>query len=257
MRISHPVFNEKAPFPTFCELPSPDNGSSLRFLVDTNGATESIWQLRPQPSRFLQLNKTRPLSLRESLCANDVKVLKDKRLLALTMGYALMQSHGSPFIKDVLEKDSVFLLKSMEMRLDFSRLFVATKFPRLNASPEPLNITLQHRCAPILNLGILLLEVHFERLLETQYEMILTADERANQSPNTKLVVAERLVDRLEPWVSNHYRDAIIACLKIPWVPAGIAVDLSDSDISAGFYDHVVKPLETDVDLYRRPMQII
>lgn len=255
MRNSNPVFNEKAPFPTFCELPSPGNGSSHRFLVDINGTTESMWQLRPQPSTFLKLNKTRPLSLRQSLSAKDLRDLKDKRLLALTMGYALMQSYGCRCIKDVLEKDSVFVLKSIETRVDFSRLFVTTKFPQLSASPEPLNINLQHRCAPILKLGILLLEVHFEMLLETQYETVLTAEERANASPNTRVIVAERLVDRLEPWVTNHYRDAIIACLKIPWVPAGLVVDLGDSDISAGFYDHVVKPLETDVDLYRRPMQ--
>jgi hypothetical protein len=230
-----------------CDAINREEDSSLRFLVEVNKTQETLWQLRPQPRRFSYLNDAAPKSLHQALSARELTGLEDKRRLALTFAYALIQCYGSPCIKDTLQKDSIYFCSLTGRDTDFGRPFLPTQFSRLpmtHGSNQP-NMALQHRNPAILNLGVLLLEVHKGMPLERLY----TPAEADSLSPNTDLFAARRLVDELGETASRTYQNAIRACLEIPWVIGGEKVDLTIPKISSGFYVHVIRRLEAELSL--------
>lgn len=220
-----------------------DQDSSVRLLVESSNNQENLWQLKSQPRKFSYLNQSPPMNLQQVLSEKELVRLKDKRVLALTLAFALIQCYGSPCMRETLQRDSIFFCTLMGNNLDFERPFLATQFPNLTSGPVAPNMALQHQNPAILNLGILLLEVHTGRLLKSFF----TPEETVKQSANTELLVARRVVEDLEEWCSETYKDAVRACLEVTWVPSGEIVDLGESKTSSGFYEHVIHRLDEEL----------
>ena len=238
---------DRIPLVKFCDILTEQGDGSLRFLVEMDNDQEELWQLRSQPQKFSFLNRTAPRSLQQSILDSKLTRLKDKRILGLTFAYALIQCYGISCLKGALQKESVFFYNLAENYPDFGRPFVSAQFSGHAQVPDQPNMSIQHRNPAILALGILLLEIHTGLLLES----FLTPTEASNPSPNIKLITARRIVEGLDD-CSENYKDAIRACLEVPWVPAGEKVDLGDAETGSGFYDHVIRKLEEELEFLFR-----
>ena len=176
------------------------------------------------------------------MTSSQLSRLRVKRRLALTFACALIQCAGSPCSGNLLQKDSIFFCFTTGILLDFERPYLATQFEDHMPAAAVPNMAVQHRCHTILQLGILLLEIHKGQ----PFRSFWTSEELASSSPNTDLIVAKRLLETLEEWC-ERYKAAVSACLDITWVPTGQIVDLSDPTTSASYYVTVIKPLEEEV----------
>lgn len=146
-------------------------------------------------------------------------LLRDQRILALSFVYALFQCYEGPYVKGPLNKESIFFYALTDHNLDFGRPFLATQFSRLRISERQQNVTIQHPCPLILMLGILLIEMHEGRLLDT-----FRKQSDAPKTANRELFIARREIETLN--CTETYRNAAKACLEVPWVSAGEKVDL-------------------------------
>jgi len=178
----------------------------------------------------------------ESITSNQLSRLRVKRRLALTLACALIQCGSSPCSRYLLQRDSIFFCTSTGQEHDFDRPYLSTQFEDHMSEPVAADMAVQHRCHTVLQLGILLLEIHKGQ----QFLSYWTPEELASSSPNTELIVARRLLNTLEEWC-ERYKAAVSACLDITWVPTGRAVDLSDPHTSVNYYNAIVKPLEEEV----------
>jgi hypothetical protein len=173
-----------------------------------------------------------------------LKGLKRKRLLAVTFAYAMLQCHASSCIPEILSDKSLYFYRLDASDWDFEAPFFSTDFRFAQTGTAAPNLALQHRSPPILRLGILLIEIHKGAL----FESLMDASEIANPSPNRDLMAAHRQVEQLEEWCSDKYKNAVKACLDIPWIPPDEAVDFVNAQVCGGFVEQVVKPLEEELD---------
>lgn len=234
---------DKVILPKVCDVLAEQHDSALRLLVNATDSQGTLWRIRPKPRRFSSLNIYPPTTLHASLSARMLTRLKDKRVLALTFAYALLQCHASARMTELLRKESIYFYHLTANGTDFGRPYLVTEFEPSKPSTVPPNMSLQHRSPAILRLGILLLEIH----TGTLFESLLNPIEAASQSANRDLEAARRLVEDLEEWCSEEYKDAIRACLEIPWVPIGEKFDLSSPEVCGGFLEQIVKPLEREL----------
>jgi hypothetical protein len=225
-----------------CDSIDEDAGEVLQLLVDVSRSNQNaiVKQLRPRPNRYGWLNKGKAQNLRQSLEAEELQSLRDKRMLALSFAYAMLQFHGSQCISDTIQKEAIFFYALTENLVDFSRPFLQTQFSRLPQLSTAPSIKVQHRNPAIMNLGILLIELDKGRLFSE-----LRQDGLTSPTANQDLRAAKKLVDSIE---YPDYRDAVRACLDTSWVRAGLKVDLSNSDICEGFIDAVIQPLRQEAD---------
>jgi len=219
-----------------------ETGSALRLLVQSNSPNNQLWRMRSAPQQFPGINSCPPTTLHEALSAATLPGLKVKRLLAATFAYALLQCHASPCMTELFRKESIYFYQLNDSITAFESPFVLTDFQHCDQAA--VNMALQHRSPPVLRLAILLLEVHKGVL----FEALLTETEKADDSPNRDLTAARRIVQNLEDWCSETYKDAIRACLEMPWVGTGRLIDFDDADICGGFIEQVIKPLESELD---------
>lgn len=141
-----------------------------------------------------------------------------------------------------MNKESIFFYALTDHNLDFGRPFLATQFSRLRISERQQNVTIQHPCPLILTLGILLVDMHEGRLLDT-----FRKQSDAPKTANRELFIARREIETLN--CTETYRNAAKACLEVPWVSAGEKVDLWDQNTIWGFYEHVIHRLERGLAL--------
>ncbi|KAI9700963.1 MAG: hypothetical protein M1820_006608 [Bogoriella megaspora] len=227
-----------------CDVLGEQAESALRFLICAADRGNTLWRMRSEPPKLSWLNKRPLITLQDSLSSQTLARLKKKRVLAVTFAYALLQCHSIPCTTDVLRKESIYFSQLTADDTDFGTPFVSTEFESAASSTTIVNMALQHRSPPILRLGILLLEIHKGAL----FESLLNTSEAADTSPNRDLTAARRLVEHLEEWCSDQYKNAIRACLEIPWVPRGEQVDFSNAEICGGFVEQVVRPLESELE---------
>jgi hypothetical protein len=215
----------------------------LQLLVEDSGVDETVWQLRSLPKRLPIMGEIQAESLGAILHRSVKLPLVTKRRLAVIFAHSLLQFHDSQWLSKDWNKSQIFFFCSPTGLLDFQHPYLSTKFsdeaPGNNTRPD---FSRFHRNPSILALGILLIEIHTERLIES----FRTKSEEESINSNTDLLVASRVVKTLED-CSLGYRDAIQACLDTPWIPAGQRVNLEDTATRAGVYQDVIQPLEDEL----------
>ena len=215
----------------------------LQLLVEDSGVNESVWQLRSLPKRLPSMGEVQAESLGKILHRAVKLPLVTKRRLAVIFAHSLLQFHDSQWLSKDWNKSQIFFFCGPTGLLDFQRPYLSTKFNDEGSgnSTRP-DFSRFHRNPSILALGILLIEIHTERLIES----FRTRIEEESINSNTDLLVANRVVKMMED-CSLGYRDAIQACLDTPWIPAGQRVNLEDTETRAGVYQDVIEPLEDEL----------
>lgn len=215
------------------------------FLVENGEKDSTIWQLRPQPKRFLFLETAPAVSL-ESLLTEKIHLpLVVKRRLALILAKSLLQFHEGLWHSREWSKEQINFFHKSADHLDYQRPYVTTRFDTPPSVSKVPDLSIHHRNVSILALGILLIEIHTGNSIEFyRSPQDLTNGHEVNV--NTDWMVADRVVKSLDD-CSLGYRGAIQACLDTPWVAAGHKVDLEDSIVINGVYEDIIQPLEDEL----------
>lgn len=187
-----------------------------------------------------------PISF-ETLLSQPMPSLIERRRLALTFAYSLMQLHESPWLSGQWEKKRVHFFRMASGVPDLKRPFLSASFDQFPQGPEPVDLSRFHRNSGILRLGILLIEIHNWKPLETFRDDSDLID--GESTPNTDMEVARRVLKTLKGYCFETYTSAIDSCLSMPWVSSISRVSLDDPETWSGMYRDIVQPLEKEVDL--------
>jgi hypothetical protein len=193
-----------------------------------------------EPGRIL--NSKPPVSLLELLERSKITP-SGKRELAIISAYSLLLLHDTPWLHSGWNRTKLSFFYTPQQEPDFVRPFISTRFE--GVAPAPVSLPF-HRNSLILDLGILLIEI----LIETHIENWRTNRDKAEivncpaVAPTINLVVAHRLVDRMDPSPSKL---AIEACLSLDWAPQRTAISLYDPQIQEGIFNNVILPLEREL----------
>lgn len=210
----------------------------MHLLVEDLNGCQKLWRLRSQPSKLQILDRIPATSLESLLHENTRLGLKDKRRLALILSHSLLQYHDSAWLGSEWDKRHISFFHLGD-KLDLQRPYLSTCFNKTHLDIIDTEMTRFHRNPGILALGILLIEIDLERPIETYR----TATDKINA--NTDWIVADRIAQSMDQ-CSDHYREAIRACLDIPWIPAGQNACLENPQTRDGLCDHVIDLLESE-----------
>ena len=179
------------------------------------------------------------VSLEEYIDQRQLRYLRDKRRLALVMAYSVLQSICSGKINMPVEKASVFFYTLTDEKYDLTRPFLKTDLQmRTGSLVAPLSEP--HRVSIILELGILLLEIHTGQPL-----MSLASDvEKQNMTADARVEFAKRVVLDL-PDCGEPYANAIMACLELAWATS---FEIHELEMSIGLYTNVISPIERELE---------
>lgn len=221
-------------------LESGTNDQRLHLLVEDLNGSHKLWQLRSQP-RQLHIHDHIPApSLGSLLHARTRLGLRDKRRLALILSHSLLQYHDSAWLGSEWGKKHIFFFHLGD-KPDLQRPYLSTSFNNPQLGIIDADKSRFHRNPSILALGILLIEIDLEKPIET------CRDTTDAINANTDWVVADRIVQSMDQ-CSEPYRQAIRACLDVPWIPAGQKVCLENPQTRDGLCAHVIDLLESEFD---------
>lgn len=226
----------------------------------------SLWRLRPQHIHQGLSHGGDGVTLREILQRNKaardkisttagLKIsLKDRRYLAVLLARSLLDFSESCWLRDSWSKDDISFLST-----DVKRPYLTTDFRPMVCSQkqgQPLaqtssSLLVLHPCLPLLDLGILLLELQqdvgfIDERVESDGLVLGQIRESSNLLTAQKML--EELADHVEGGDTSDYITAVQACLVCDWIPdEATAFSLSNEDCRMWIYQHVVVPLERNL----------
>lgn len=220
--------------------------SCLQLLVEDFESRQLNWRLSSRRSQLTYLRTEPEVSFDVLLRTHKTPSLSVRRRLAVMLAYSLFQLHESPWLSNQWDKDKIYFFYTSPNVLDFKRPYLKVSFDHLPSSGERPDLNRFHPNLGILKLGILLIEVHKWKTIESfRMETDLIDGE---PTPNTDDGVAARILDSLDD-CCQMYQAAVRACLTIPWVSAGSRVSLDDQDTWSGVYGDVITNLESEMKL--------
>lgn len=215
----------------------------LRLLMEDISGQHHLWQLSPKPRNVSVLESEPPVSLRNLLSGNAKMAPIEKRELAPICAYSLLLLHDTPWLSNGYGKTNLSFFYKAEHEPDFARPFISTRF-ELPTARAGTTRDIFHRSPEIFALGMLLIEIFNEKPIEKWRRR----DEEAMVSQTNEamfnLLVANRIVEKMDPSPSTR---AIKACLDLFWIPQGREVQLSDPDVRNGLFNEVIQPLEAEI----------
>lgn len=185
------------------------------------------------------------ISLQTLLLGPTSLPLKVKRRLALVLANSLLHLHEDFWLGDYWNKEKIsFFYESID-KPDYLRPYISASFQSSSSDLVLSNLNIFHRNLSILALGILLIEIHTEKSIES-YRSAKDLINGQDTNVNTDLSVADRVAKSLDD-CSYNYKRAIQACLDTPWTAAGERVSLNDPVVMTGMYEDVIRPLEDEI----------
>ncbi|KAH6887610.1 hypothetical protein B0T10DRAFT_73730 [Thelonectria olida] len=218
----------------------------LQLLIEDFESSQRIWRLNWQQAQLGYLQSKPETTFQMMLKGCNTPSLIERRRLALIFAYSLFQLHESPWLSQHWDKDRIHFFYNSTGILDLHRPYLSTSFDDVPSGGEPTDLNRFHRNLGILRLGILLIEVHKWKPLES-FRVEDDFNDRI-PTPNTDMEVARRVQESLDDCFPT-YRGAIESCLRVPWVSGGSRVSLEDPETWNGVYTDVIEPLEREVAL--------
>lgn len=228
----------------------------MQLLVEDSELSQRMWRLNVREAQIQYPEAAPAVSFEALLRSRSMPSLAERRRLALTFAYSLMQLHESPWLSDQWEGKRVHFFYTATGGLDLGRPFLSATFDQFPRGPEPADLDRFHRNLGILRLGILLIEIHKWKSLDSFRREDDLKD--GQPTPNTDMEVARRVLKTLEYDCFATYTTPIEACLSLPWVSSVSKVSLDDPKTWHGVYRSIIKPLETEVHMlgsYMVPMR--
>ncbi|KAJ4415701.1 hypothetical protein N0V82_007194 [Gnomoniopsis sp. IMI 355080] len=235
-------------------------GVTLELMFDN----ASLWQLQSQPTQqdfshggdgiTLREMLQRSKAARDRICntARDRISLKDRRYLAVLLARSLLDFSESCWIRKSWSKDDISFLTT-----DVKRPYLTTDFRTTTSAqgegplqPEDSLLVL-HPCLPLLDLGILLLEIQEDvGFIDDRVDSdgLVLGEKRESSNFLTAQRMLEELADYVEGGDTSDYVTAVKTCLECNWTPKETeAFSLSNEDFRMWIFEHVVVPLERNL----------
>lgn len=209
-------------------------------------------KLLPEPRHIRFDEREKPASLEQMFNGPSKMYKKQKLQLSLTLAYSLLHYHNSRWLSRGWKKSRISFFFESKYKPDYARPYLSFRFNVDDVDSESEENMLQFRNESILSLGIILLEIHEEKPIETWrnqeqmdrlHELWRSRRERATLCVLTDWEVAERVVERID---YNGTRAAVKACLQ--WVrEAPGHITLETNEARAELYERIITPLERDL----------
>lgn len=215
-------------------------GLSVTFILETPQGQELMKRLQHKPRRLRFLESSAPISLGELLEGPTKLDPIEKRTLALIFAESLLLYHDSNWLHDGWVKDGICFFFKAEDEPDLKNPFLSARLDVPGAGHNLAGNFGHHRNPSILALGVLLIEIFNERAIEKWK----TAKERSNPTAATVLVVADRVVKKMDESGSTN---AIRACLDLDWIPVDRTAGLEDPETRTGLLENVIWPIKEEM----------
>jgi hypothetical protein len=173
--------------------------------------------------------------------------LKESRALAVVLAHAILHYCESPWVPDTWNKEHVNFFTTINGHPDLMRPYLATQFESLSNGPEEKSENMfGHPNPALLSLGILLIELHLSKPIESLWDFDDTDD--GMEGMNTNWITAEKQLEKMGDDLYEGYRNAIQACLNIDYVGVEDSLSLDDEGFRKLVYERVVMPLEDELN---------
>jgi hypothetical protein len=206
---------------------------------------KKLWRVSPERRRF---KPGHCVSLMEEL-QSPRWTLVNKACLAVTLSHTVLQLSESPWLDHTWDEAHISFFKSSENRMAFQRPFVSTQFKQAASVVDPEAINRQHPNATLLNLGVILLEIHEWKPMELKAEDHAPNGER---DANTTVRAATRLFYDLRGHLQPNWEKAIHFCLYPRF--SRDECRLQDDEIRKAIYGEIVVPLEREYQNLLTPL---
>lgn len=219
-----------------------EHNSRLELVFDG----EKLWQARSTGSHVV-LRPEIGIPLNNLLGGSQSRLkLKESRALAVVLAHSILHYCESPWVSNSWNKEHVNFFATINGP-DLMRPYLSTQFEAFTTSPEETSDTLyKHPSPALLSLGILLLELHLSKPIESLWELDDTQD--GMEDINTNWITAEKQLEKMGDDLYEGYRNAIQACLNIDYVDDEDSLSLDDEGFRRLVYERVVVPLEDELE---------
>lgn len=158
----------------------------------------------------------------------------------MVLAHAVLHCTSGPWLSESWNKEHIsFFRYDPAARPDVRHPFLKLQFAGAAADPVDSSLCL-HPNPRLLALGILLLEIHLEEPIESNW----TDEDKTDGIPNenTNLTTALRLLEDLDGTVYEGYRAAIEACLKCD------KEEYETLESRREIFEKIVSPLEAELE---------
>lgn len=163
----------------------------------------------------------------------------------MTVALSSLGLHEGTWLGSGPKKEHFSFFQAGDGSLDSDRPFLSTHF-ELAVEGSNKRIAVSAGTDALLALGILLLEIHLARSIQSYR----TADDLVNGQVTafTDFGVAHRLAEKLESECSANYNRAIQSCLNPTWLPGDQVISLEDPRVRQGVCADVIQPLKEELE---------
>lgn len=245
--LCDPVKKIQKNFPTY----------RLKFLVEN----DILWKLRSEPSNSADAI-THTITLRQFIAEESPKLNeKTKCILAVLLGYAILQLHQTPWLNSSWGPDNILFLKTpsgiplqpyIELRFGNS---IANSPPNSAVGLDDIEDDddldpddfMSHPYPSLVAFGAMLIELHLAQSLQTIAQVYdLNYNERMNDC--AKHIATAAIFEKFKDVISEQTREAIDKCLN-----PNIDVDddgnqLGALDLRSVIYKDIVSRLEYELE---------
>ncbi|RPA86084.1 hypothetical protein BJ508DRAFT_411646 [Ascobolus immersus RN42] len=238
---------------------APNRQLELWVECEQTGQRQSVWpNLRyarntPPNETSLGSDEEQSISFDDIICPSSPRWIRKpslmaRRKLALLFAYSLFQLYESPWLSNQWDREHIHFFKraGSTCEVDLSRPFLNVSFDGLLSCKEDYENVL-HGNLGILKLGILLVELEKWKPIELLRKPKDFVD--GEPAVNVDMFTAGRVAGEKMNSCHEFYRNAVVACLDVPWARAGRGrISLDDDSVREGIFRDVIVPLEKEIE---------
>ena len=204
-----------------------------------------IWMLRSEARHLQPPNIAKEVTL-ESILHLLPEDLRAQRWLGVHISHSLLHLYDGPWLHEKWTKEKITFFAPKTGAPDLDRPYVTTSIKPYTSTSQTVDLTQIHGNASILSLGIILIEIHTGKPIES----FRCPDDMTNGTHinvNTDYTASLRVAKTLKN-CSLNYQEAVQACLSMPWKVPGQKVSLDDQTTQDSVYQYIIQPLEQDLE---------
>ena len=217
---------------------------NLELFIDDQSR---LWGITVRTDALLKVSKMYTLSWLLSTVPRYSKkkwLAKEKATLAVILPYSLLQLYDSQWLTPYWDAKQISFVQDQELSFsDDTRFELKQPYVSADITPPGQAAMYQTRSKPydytnsgLLALGIILLELHLDKPLETA---------NTTSSDDTFEKALKGLRSCFDDEMNRDYRNVISFCLlRTPLPPTGNCT-FDDAIFRDWYYGHVITPLET------------
>ncbi|UNI24639.1 hypothetical protein JDV02_010372 [Purpureocillium takamizusanense] len=232
-----------------------DSKTRWMYRLNFELRNNELWKIPSEPSKF-QIDKSEEAVTLSHFITERPHVLNDKtkRILAVLLGYAVLHVYGTGWIQPTLCSDDILFFKAnggvplkpyLQIRPGPVKSQSCPEAER--SEPDPDDDLFYHPYPCLVNLALMLMELHQARPLEViAWEHRLTVF--PDMSDEERFLVAGQIFDTCKHDFQDQTRMAIDACLDVTIGVDGDDDEPDEDSLRCAIYQNIVRRLEDELE---------